>query len=78
MQTVHYSALISAVPLQDLLLVAIVFTLAALILFALAIEAGNYPKIRAVIRRTRQSLYRRLHRHWPGDEYTAGRRITGH
>ena len=50
MQTAYSDSLISAIALQDLLLVAIVFTLAALVLLALSIEAGNYPKISATLR----------------------------
>ena len=58
MQTAYSDSLISAIPLQDLLLVAIVFLVAALILLALSIEAGNYPKIRARLRQIRQALRR--------------------
>ena len=58
MQTAYGDSLISAIPLQDLLLVVIVFIVAALILLALSIEAGNYPKIRAKLRQIRQALRR--------------------
>lgn len=56
MQIVHHAAVISAVPLQDLLLMAIVFTLAALILLAVSIDAGNYPKVSAAMRRIHRAL----------------------
>ena len=75
MQTVHYTDLITAVPLQDLQLLGIVFTLAALILLAVSIDAGNYPKISAAMRRIHRALRGRPPRHWPGDDY-AGRRLT--
>ena len=39
MQTAYGESLISAIALQDLLLVVIVFTLAAVVLLALSIEA---------------------------------------
>ena len=58
MQTAYSNSLISAIPLQDLLLVAIVFSLAALILLALSIEAGNYPNIKAKLRQIKQALQR--------------------
>jgi len=58
MQTAYSDSLISAIPLQDLLLVAIVFSLAALVLLALSIEAGNYPKISATLRQIHQALRR--------------------
>jgi hypothetical protein len=58
MQTAYGNSLISTIPLQDLLLFAIVFTVAALILLALSIEAGNYPKLRAKLRQIHQALRR--------------------
>ena len=58
MQTAYSDSLISAIPLQDLLLVAIVFTLAALVLLALSIEAGNFPKISATLRQLKRALQR--------------------
>ena len=56
MQTAYSDSLISAIPLQDLLLVAIVFSLAALVLLALSIEAGNYPKLSETWRQLKRSL----------------------
>lgn len=58
MQTVDHTSLLSAAPLEDLVLLAILFTLAALILLALSVEAGNYPKIRATLRQIHQALRR--------------------
>jgi hypothetical protein len=58
MQTAYSNSLISAIPLQDLLLVAVVFSLAALVLLALSIETGNYPKIRVKLQQIRQALRR--------------------
>jgi len=76
MQTVHQTDLITAVPLQDLQLLGIVFTLAALILLAVAIDAGNYPKISAAMRRIHRALHRNPPRHWPGDDYAGRLRLT--
>jgi len=56
MQTAYSDSLISAIPLQDLLLVAIVFSLAALVLLALSIEAGNYPKLSETWRQLKRTL----------------------
>jgi hypothetical protein len=78
MQTVHYAAMISAVPIQDLLLMAIVFTVAALILLVVSIDAGNYPKISAAVRRIHCALHHRPPRHWPGNDYAEERRLNGH
>ena len=73
MQTVHYTDLITAVPPQDLQLLAIVFTLAALMLLAVSIDAGNYPKISAAMRRIHRALRGRPPRHWLGKDYAGGR-----
>jgi len=61
MQTAYSDSLISAIPLQDILLVAIVFSLAALVLLALSIESGNYPKIRTALRQLKRMLQRARH-----------------
>ncbi|MBP6682483.1 MAG: hypothetical protein KA159_04160 [Halioglobus sp.] len=58
MQTAYSASLISSVPLQDLLLVAMVFILAALMLLALSVEAGNYPKISETWRQLKRTLQR--------------------
>lgn len=58
MQTVDHTYLISAAPLEDLVLLAILFTLAALILLALSVEAGNYPNLSAMLRRLQRTLQR--------------------
>ena len=62
MQTAYTEALITSVPTDELLFLAVVFSLCALVLFALSVEAGNYPKISAYIRRARSAL-RHLHSH---------------
>lgn len=77
MQTAHQTDLITAVSLQDLQFLGIVFTLAALILLAVAIDAGNYPKISAAMRRIYRALHRSPARHWPDDDYAGRRRLTG-
>ena len=56
MQTVFSNPLINAAPLQDILLLAIVSILAALILLALSIEAGNYPKLSETWRQLKRTL----------------------
>lgn len=78
MQTAHHSALISAVPTQDLLLLGIVFTAAALILLAISVEAGNYPKITAAMRTAAQTARGLMHRHASDGDYHEGRQATGH
>jgi len=67
MQSADTTGLISAAPINDLLLLAAVFTLFALIVFALAVEAGNYPHFSTWMRRTRTSLRNLRHRHWQGE-----------
>jgi hypothetical protein len=76
MQTVHNAAMISAVPIQDLLLMVIVFTFAALILLAVAIDAGNYPRVSAAVRRVHRALHHRPPRHWPGNDYAEERGLN--
>ncbi len=66
MQSAYTAVLIASVPIQDLLFVVTMFTLAALALFVLAMEAGNYPKISAGIQRTRDNLHGLRNRRWQG------------
>ena len=67
MRTAYTEALITSVPTDELLILAVVFSLAALVLFALSVEAGNYPGIRARIRGYRSALrHLRSHR-WHGE-----------
>lgn len=75
MQSLLHSALLEAVPMHELLLLLGVFALAASILFALSVEAGNYPKISRVLSQLRHAWQ---HRHLPAENYAAGRRIAGH
>ncbi len=63
MRTVYADALLSSVPTGNLVILAIVFALSALILFALAVEAGTYPRIKATIR---YALHQLRHSH-PAD-----------
>jgi|GWRWMinimDraft_5_1066013.scaffolds.fasta_scaffold69115_1 hypothetical protein len=56
MQSAYTAVLLASIPKQELLFVVVMFTLAALALFALAVEAGNYPKFTAGIGRIRESL----------------------
>lgn len=67
MQTAYTTALITAVPSEDVVLVAVMFLLAAVVLFALAVEAGNYPRISAGIRRARSALQRLRNHRWHGE-----------
>jgi hypothetical protein len=67
MQSAYTTALIATVPKQDLLIVVVMFTLAALFLFALAVEAGTYPKISDGIQRTCNSLRRFWNRRGNGE-----------
>lgn len=64
MRTAYTEALISSVPTQDLIFLAVVLSLAALVLFALAVEAGNYPKLSARIRRYRSALRHLRNHRW--------------
>lgn len=67
MQTAYTTAMITSVPTEDLVFTAVMFVLAALVLFALAVEAGNYPKISAGIRRARNALRRLRNHRWHGE-----------
>jgi hypothetical protein len=78
MQTAHHAFLINAVPIQDLLFMTIVFALAALILFVLSVEAGNYPKIIAAMRKIRRMLRRVLRQRWSVENCSAASRMRGH
>jgi len=78
MQTVHHAALMTAVPTQDLLLMVIVFMLAALMLLAISVEAGNYPKITSAMRKIAHTLRGRMHRHGSDGDYHDGKQATGH
>lgn len=64
MQSAYTTFLITSAPIEDIVFVAIVFALAALALFALAVEAGNYPKFSAGLRRVRSALKRLRSYHW--------------
>lgn len=56
MRTVYADALISSVPTGSLVILAIVFALSAITLFALAVEAGTYPRFRARLRHALRQL----------------------
>jgi len=75
MQSLIHAALIDSVPMWDLLLLSGVFALAALLLFALSVEAGNYPKISRMIYQLRHALQ---HWHTPYSDHAEGGRIAGH
>lgn len=67
MRTTYTDALISSVPAGDLILLAAVFSLSALVLFAMAVEAGIYPKTRYFLRRTRSALRELRSDRWQGE-----------
>ncbi len=71
MQSAYNEVLIASIPKQDLLIVVVMFTLAALVLFALAVEAGNYPKITAGIGRIRESFRHAWNRRGNGEGFPA-------
>jgi hypothetical protein len=71
MPSAYTAVLIASIPKQDLLFVVVIFTLAALVLFALAVEAGNYPKITARIRRIRKSFRHVWNRRGNGEGFPA-------
>ena len=75
MQSLIHAALLDSVPVQDLLLLLGVFAFAAVLLFALSVEAGNYPKVSRSIRQGRHALQ---HWHPPYSEHAEGSRIAGH
>lgn len=75
MQSLLHSALLEAIPMQELLLLLGMFALAALILFALSVGAGNYPKVSRLLSQVR---YLWQHRHMPDENFAAGRHIAGH
>lgn len=77
MQSANTTSLIAAAPINDLLLLAALFTLFALIVFALAVEAGNYPNFSIWMRRTRTSLHNLRHRHWHGEGRSTLAPVTG-
>jgi hypothetical protein len=69
MKTVQDTLTLTAAPTEALLVVGIVFAVSALILFALALEAGTYPRLAGAIKRLperihrwRQGLHERIHR----------------
>ena len=64
-------SLIASAPLEELLIIGSAFTIAALILFALAVEAGTYPRILAAIRRLRQKTRHDRHS-GPGSSFLGG------
>ena len=68
MKTVQDTLLLIPAPPEGLLVVGIVFAISALILFALALEAGTYPTLAGAIKRMperihrwRQGLHERIH-----------------
>jgi hypothetical protein len=75
MQSLLHSALLEAVPMQELLLLLGLFAVAALILFVLSVGAGNYPTISRILRQVGHAWH---HRHMPDENYAEGRRIAGH
>jgi hypothetical protein len=75
MQSLIHVALIDSVPMRDLLLLLGVFALAALLLFALSVEAGNYPKISRIICQVREAL---RHGHTPYSDHAEGSRMARH
>ncbi|MEZ5502784.1 MAG: hypothetical protein R3E50_09025 [Halioglobus sp.] len=76
MQITDHADLFAAIPTQDVLLVATAFSLAALVLFALGLEAGNYPHISHAFSRGRAALRRLCH--GLGEGFSVGRRAAGH
>lgn len=75
MQSIVHSALLDALPLHDLALLLGVFATAALVLFALSVEAGNYPTISRIISQVRLALQ---HDRSPDGDYAKGRHVVGH
>lgn len=64
MKTAQDILLLAPAPTEEMLVVGIVFAISALILFALALEAGTYPRLAGAIQRLPErvrSWKQRLH-----------------
>lgn len=71
MGTAYSEALIQSALTDDIVSLAILCSLAGLLIFAISVQAGNYPKFSAAIGRTRSALRRLRSQRWHGESISS-------